>query len=148
MSNLRGAKSTRTAATRTAATHRASLVAAAVLLAVLAVGCSDGERVAVTAGAPPAGAAPAAPAASSFQGSVTSVDTDAGSLVVAVKIVWTPKIEARAEDRRVVVDGATGWQPATLGLANLHAGDEVQVDADPGWGDTWRAVRVRLFDIE
>jgi hypothetical protein len=122
------------------------LVLAAALSAVLA-GCggTDDLRVSAALAPPPAAASPAP--ASKFQGSVTSVDADGRTFVVAVQIVWTPVMEATAHDRRVLVDAGTRWDAGPLSLTDLRPGEEVQVEADPA-GDDWRASRVQLFDVD
>lgn len=125
----------------------ATFVVASALAGILTA-CGAGEQVAVTGAAPrPAPAGPPA-AESTFQGSVASVDVEASTMVVAVQIVWKPVIEARAEERRVIVDRGTAWGSAALHLSDLHVGEPVQVDADPVPGGAWRAVRVQLFDLD
>jgi hypothetical protein len=119
---------------------------AAAAVAGLLTACSGGERLAVTGAVPPPAAPPAA--ASTFQGAVASVDAGAGTMVVAVQIVWRPTVEARSEDRRVIVDGTTAWGSTPLRLGDLHVGEQVQVDANPTPDGAWRAVRVQLFDID
>jgi len=114
-------------------------------LAGLLTACSTGEQVAVTGSVPPP---PAVAAASTFQGSVASVDAGAGTMVVAVEIVWKPVIQARSEERRVIVDGGTAWGETPLRLGDLHVGEQIQVDANPAPDGAWRAVRVQLFDVD
>lgn len=119
---------------------------AAVLLSTALVACGRIEQVEV---ATPAAAAFPRPAASStFQGAVRAVDAQAGALVVAVEIVWAPVIEARAQERQVVVDSRTRWDPGPGGLSRLRVGDEVQVDAEDALDGTWRAVRITLVDLD
>lgn len=130
----------------------ARLLVAGALLSGFLFACGAGPPVEVAvSGLPPAPAAPPEPPtsepATSFQGSVASVDAGAGALVVDVQIVWTPQVKAGAHQRRVVVDRATHWDRG-LALAGLHPGDEVQVDAAEAVDGNWPALRVRLFDIE
>ena len=117
------------------------------LLSSFAVGCGRGQPVEAGAGGlPPPVAAPPAPT-SSFQGAVAAYDRDAGDLVVAVQIVWTPVLKADRHDRRVVVDAHTRWEPAS-GQGDLAIGDEVQVEGEGPVDGRWRAVRVQLLDID
>jgi hypothetical protein len=127
------------------------IVVVAALAAALA-GCSPmgDQAVSASAGAvpPPAAAAAPEPApASKFQGSVSSVDADGSAFVVSVRIVWTPVLEGRAHDRRVLVDGGTRWEPGSLRLNDVRVGEEIQVEADPA-GDAWRASKIQLFDVD
>jgi hypothetical protein len=92
-----------------------------------------------------AAALPRLVATSTFQGSVTAIDSEAGLIVVAVRIVWAPVMEARPHERRVSVDTATRWEPE---VSQLLVGDEVQVEAEDATDGTWRATRVQLFDID
>ena len=125
------------------------LLAAVGLLASLLVSCSRADSVEVRASAPPpaTAASPAGPGAS-FQGAVTEIDLEREELGVAVRIEWTPVLKAVREDRRVAVGPETRWEPAGAGLAMLHAGDEVQVEAVSRPDGTWRARQVQLFDID
>jgi hypothetical protein len=123
------------------------VVAGAVLSGfLLACGASQPVEVAVS-GLPPAPAAPPTQPATTFQGSVASVDAGAGALVVNVSIVWTPALKAGGGERRVVVDGATRWDRG-LTVADLRPGDEVQIDAGEPVDGSWPALRVQLFDID
>lgn len=125
------------------------LLAAVGLLAALLVSCSRVDTVEVSAAAPPKPPVTAADRpGSTFQGSVASIDLDAGELVVAVQIVWAPVLEADRHDRRVVVSPSTQWEPGPSGLASLHLGDEVQVEAVGGPDGAWLASKVSLFDID
>ena len=122
------------------------LVATALLSAtLLACGRAAPVEVAVS-GLPPA-PPPVAEPATVFQGSIASVDAGAGVLVVDVTIVWTPVITAGGHERRVVVGAGTRWDGG-LTVADLRAGDEVQVDAGDPVDGTWPALRVQLFDID
>ncbi len=123
------------------------------LLALLLVGCARADSIEVSASAPPSvppavpAPAPAEPDAT-FQGAVIVVDLDTNEVGVAVQIEWQPVLRAVREDRRVAVSADTRWAPAGTGLAMLHAGDEVQVDAVRGPDGTWQAQQVQLFDID
>ena len=97
-------------------------------------------------GLPPA-PPPMSEPATTFQGSVTSVDAGAGVLVVDVTIVWTPVLKAEQEQRRVVVTPGTRWDRG-LTLAGVRLGDEVQVDAGEPVDGGWPALRVQVFDID
>jgi hypothetical protein len=127
-------------------TTRRLLVAGLLSAFLVSCGRAAPQQVAVS-GLPPAVPGPAAPT-SSFQGHVASVDAEAGAVVVAVKIVWTPVVRAAAEDRRVLVDAATRWEPAVVGVGGLHVGEEVQVEATDRADGSWQAVKVLLFDID
>ncbi len=118
------------------------------LLSAFLFSCGRAEpvEVAVSGGLPPA-PPPVTEPATTFQGSVASVDTDDGVLLVDVTIVWTPVITAGGHERRVLVDAGTRWERG-LRLAGLRVGDEVQVDAADEVDDGWPALRVRLFDID
>ncbi len=121
------------------------------LLAALLAACSGASQLELSAGGgnPPAKASePEGAAASSFQGAVAAVDPGVGTLVVDVQIVWTPVLEARRHERRVTAGPQTRWDPGVQGLGRLVVGDEVQVDASEGVDGIWRAVRVRLLDID
>lgn len=117
------------------------------LLSALLVSCGRAGPVEVAVNGLPPAPPPASAPATSFQGSVASVDAGAGVLTVAVQIVWTPVIKADAHERRVLVSGATRWERG-LSLAGLRAGDEVQVDAADAVDGGWPALRVRLLDID
>ena len=120
-----------------------------VVLAALAGGCGGLGQVQVSASAPVAPfTRPADGPTTSFQGAVTSLDGEAGMMVVAVQIVWAPVLRAEAHERRVLVDRATGWDPAREGLSQVFIGDEVQVDALDVADGPWRALRIRLLDID
>lgn len=120
-----------------------------VLLPALLAACGGRPDVQVkAAAAPPAGAvAPASPL-SSFQGTVASVDAAAREFVVAVQIVWAPVLKSDRHDRRVLVEDDTRWEPPPGGIALLHAGDEVQVQAEELADGRWRAHQVQLFDVD
>lgn len=123
------------------------LVAAALLSATL-LACGRAAPVELTAtGLPPATPPPTSEPATRFQGSVVSVDSGAGVLVVDVSIVWTPVLKAEQEQRRVVVTPGTRWDRG-LTLAGVRLGDEVQVDAADPVDGTWSALRVQVFDID
>jgi hypothetical protein len=133
--------------------RRARRFGAAVLLAGLAVGCGRVEQVEVRVSAPPTVESPPVPASTlgpttSFQGAVTALDGAAGEMVVAVQIVWTPILKAESHARRVLLDASTRWEPALGGLSQVIIGDEVQVDALDVADGPWRALRVRLLDID
>ncbi len=134
--------------------RRARRFGAVVLLAGLAVGCGRVEQVEVRASAPPTSVEPPPVPAStlgpttSFQGAVTALDGAAGEMVVAVQIVWTPILKAESHARRVLLDASTRWEPALDGLSQVIIGDEVQVDALDVADGPWRALRVRLLDID
>ena len=120
------------------------------LLATLLVGCSRGDGVEVSAGGippVPSTTAPAVPG-EKFQGSVASVDVNREEFVVAVEIVWTPVLKATQEDRPVTVDAQTRWATGAGGLAELRAGEAVQVEAVSLPDGTWRARQVQLFDVD
>ena len=121
------------------------LVAGLLSATLLSCGRAAPVEVAVS-GLPPA-PPPVSGPATTFQGSVASVDAGAGVLVVDVKIVWTPVLKAEQEQRRVVVGAGTRWDRG-LTVAGLRAGDEVQVDAADPVDGSWPALRVRLFDID
>lgn len=125
------------------------LLAAVGLLAALLVGCSRTGTVEVSAAAPPT-VPVTAPSGDveTFQGSVASLDTANGMLVVAVQIVWTPVLKADPHERRVAIGPQTRWEPLGNGMAALRVGDEVQVEATSGPDGTWRARKVSLFDID
>lgn len=135
-----------------ASCRRASrlLAGTAVLAAALLVGCGRDAPVEVSASAaPPMPVAGPAEPTTSFQGAVAALDTAAGSLVVDVRIIWTPVIKAgEGEDRVVLVDHGTRWDPAPLGLGDLRVGEEVQVDAVDRADGTWQAVQIQLLDID
>ncbi|MGI8807655.1 MAG: DUF5666 domain-containing protein [Acidimicrobiales bacterium] len=116
------------------------------LLSAALVACGQGGQVEVTA--PAAAATPQPAAMSTFQGPVAAVDPIAGTLVVAVAMVWAPVMEARAHERRVFVDRRTQWEPGPGDLSRLLVGDEVQVEAEDVLDGTWRAVKVLLLDID
>jgi hypothetical protein len=78
---------------------------------------------------------------------VAAFDRDAGHLLVAVQMVWTPVMKADRHDRQVVVDPQTRWDPGSGGR-ELAIGDEVQVEAEDPVDGRWRAVRVQLLDID
>ena len=125
--------------------RRVEPLLAVALLSVLLAGCgSRVEQVEVTA--PKHVAAPRPAATSTFQGAVAAVDQAAATMVVAVRIVWAPVLEARAHERPVFVDPLTSWDPGTGSIARVGVGDEVQVDAEDALDGTWRAVRVLLID--
>lgn len=125
------------------------LAVAGLLLAVL-VSCGRAQPVEVTAnGLPPAVPPPAATVpTTSFQGQVASVDTDAGVVTVAVKIVWTPVLKAEPHERKVLIDGQTRWDPVPRPLTALRVGEELQVEAVEAVEGIWPAVRVQLLDID
>jgi len=132
--------------------RRGRIFGVAVLLAGLVAGCGRVEQVEVSATAPPTSAAPttrpAAGPTTSFQGAVASLDGEAGGMVVAVRIIWAPVLRSETHERRVLVDGSTRWDPASGGLSRVLIGDEVQVDALDVADGPWRALRVRLLDID
>ena len=132
--------------------RRVRHVGVTVLLAGLAGGCGRVEQVEVSASAPPTSVAPptlpALGPTTSFQGAVTALDGEAGEMVVAVQIVWAPVLKAEVHERRVLVDGSTRWDPSVGGLAEVFIGDEVQVDALDIADGPWRALKVRLLDID
>jgi hypothetical protein len=117
-----------------------------VLLSAGLVACGQGEPVEVSA--PAAGGAPQPVATATFQGQVAAVDPQAGTLVVAVQIVWAPVMEARPHERRVFVDAETEWEPSSGDISQLHVGGEVQVEGEDGLDGTWRAAKVLLLDID
>ena len=117
------------------------------LLSALLFSCGTAEPVEVAVSGLPPAPPPASEPATTFQGSVASLDAGAGVLLVDVTIVWTPVITAGGHQRRVLVDAGTRWERG-LTLAGLRAGDEVQVDAADEVDDGWPALRVRLFDID
>lgn len=117
------------------------------LLSAFLFSCGRAEPVEVAVSGLPPAPPPVSEPATVFQGSVASVDAGAGVLVVDVTIVWTPVITAGGHERRVLVDAGTRWERG-LSLADLRAGDEVQVDAADEEDDGWPALRVRLFDID
>lgn len=119
---------------------------AAVLASTALVACGRVEQVEVTT--PAATASPRPAATSTFQGAVSAVDAQAGALVVAVEIVWAPVIEARAQERQVMVVSRTRWDPGPGDLSRLRVGDEVQVDAEDALDGTWRAVRIIVVDLD
>ena len=122
------------------------LLVAGLLAATLAAcGRPEPLQTVGVANVPPPG--PPAPT-TSFQGAVASVDIEAGAVVVAVQIVWTPVLKAHRHDRRVVVDAGTTWDPGSLGLAGLQVGEEVQVEALDEVDGSWPALRVRRFDVD
>jgi len=117
-----------------------------VLLSAGLVACGQVEQVDVTASA--AAATPQVVAVATFQGSVAAVDPEAGTMVVAVEIVWAPVMEARAHERRVFVDRATQWEPGPGDISRLLVGDEVQVEGEDALDGTWRAGKVLLLDLD
>lgn len=117
------------------------------LLSAFLFSCGRAEPVEVAISGLPPAPPPVSEPATTFQGSVASVDAGAGVLVVDVTIVWTPVITAGGHERRVLVDAGTRWERG-LTLAALRAGDEVQVDAADPVDGSWPALRVRLFDID
>lgn len=126
------------------------LLAAVGLLAILLVACSGPGNLEVSAAAPPK-PPPVTTAelpGSTFQGPVASIDPATGELIVAVHIVWAPVLRAERHDRRVIVTSGTRWEPDPSGLAALHVGDEVQVEAVGGSDGTWLATKISLFDID
>ena len=133
---------------RTRCRRRSStrLLVATALLSATVLACGRAPVEVAVSGLPPA-PPPASEPATSFQGSVASVDAGAGLLVVDVKIVWTPVLKAEQEQRRVLVGAGTRWDHG-VALAGLRAGDEVQVDAGDPLDGSWPALRVRLFDID
>ena len=133
--------------TRCRRSPRRLLVATALLSATL-LACSRAEEIQVGAsGLPPAVPAASEPA-TRFQGSVASIDVAAGRVVVDVQIVWTPVLKAERHERRVRIDAGTRWEPASVGLAGLRVGEEVQVEAAEAVDGIWPALRVQLFDID
>jgi len=126
-------------------------LAVAVLLVGLVAGCGRVEQLEVSATAPPTSAAPttqpAAGPTTSFQGAVVSLDGEAGEMVVAVRIIWAPVLRTGAYERVVHVDGSTRWDPVLAGLSEVLIGDEVQVDALDVADGPWRALKVRLLDV-
>lgn len=132
---------------RTRCRRSPSRLLVAGLLSAFLFSCGRAEPVEVTASGLPPAPPPASEPATTFQGSVASVDAGAGVLVVDVKIVWTPVLKAEQEQRRVVVTSGTRWDQG-LTLAGVRAGDEVQVDAADPVGESWPALRVQVFDIE
>ena len=133
--------------TRCRRSHRRLLVATALLTATL-LACGRPAPVEVAVAGLPPKAPPASDLTTKFQGSVTSVDAGAGALVMAVRIVWTPVLKAEPHERRVVVDPGTGWEPASVGLADVRVGEEIQVEAVETPAGSWQALRVQLFDID
>ena len=125
--------------------RRGERLVVAVLLSAGLVACGQGGQVQVTAPAAAGGPEPVATA--TFQGSVAAVDPPAGTLVVAVRMVWAPVMEARAHERRVFVDGETQWEPGPADVSRLLVGDEVQVEGEEAPDGTWRAVKLLLLDI-
>lgn len=123
------------------------LLVAGALLAATLLACGRPAPVEVAVSGLPPAPPPASEPATTFQGSVVSVDAGAGVLVVDVTIVWTPVLKAEREERRVLVGAGTRWERG-LTLAGLRAGDEVQVDAADAVDGSWPALRVRLFDID
>ena len=126
--------------------HRGQRLVPAVLVSALLVACGQTKQVEVTA--PAAAALPRPVHTSTFQGAVAEVDRQAGALVVDVRIVWAPVLEARAHERRVVVDAGTRWDPPSGGLSQLLVGQEVQVDGEDAGDGAWRAAQVSLLDID
>ncbi len=99
----------------------------------LLVACGPAGDTQVRAAGP--GPPPAVPGpVSVFQGQIASVDVDAAEIVVSVRIVWAPVLEAIAEERLVVVGPRTRWQPAEGRLDMLQVGEEVQVKAEGARG--------------
>lgn len=125
------------------ARYRRILVAGLLAAALSACGRPAPEQVA--AGGVPGALPPSPVATTSFQGAVASVDAARGIVVVAVKIVWTPVLRAESHDRRVLVDAQTRWDPAP---AELHIGDEIQVEAVDSVEGVWPALKVQLLDID
>src|SRR5687767_2406644 len=105
----------------------ARLLAAGALLSATLLACGRAAPVEVAVSGLPPAPPPVTEPATTFQGSVVSVDAGAGVLVVGVTIVWTPAIAAGGHERRVLVGAGTRWERG-LSLAGLRAGDEVQVD--------------------
>jgi hypothetical protein len=125
----------------------ARLVVAAGVLSALLLSCGQSPPVEVAVSGLPPAPPPVSEPATTFQGSVASVDAGAGVLLVDVTIVWTPVLKAEQEQRRVVVTPGTRWDRG-LTLAGVRLGDEVQVDAGDPVGDGWPALRVQIFDID
>ena len=126
-----------------------NVLLAAGLLAALLVSCSRAGTVEVSAaGSPSAPVTALEGDVSTFQGEVTSIDVVSGEVVVAVQIVWTPVLKADPHERRVVVGSGTRWEPIGNGLASLHVGDPIQVDAARSPDGRWRARTVQLFDLD
>jgi hypothetical protein len=125
----------------------ARLVVAAGVFSALLLSCGQSPPVEVAVSGLPPAPPPMSEPATTFQGSVASVDAGAGVLVVDVTIVWTPVLKAEQEQRRVVVGASTRWD-RRLSLAGVRLGDEVQVDAADPVDGTWPALRVQVFDID
>ena len=125
----------------------ARLVVAAGVLSALLLSCGQSPPVEVAVSGLPPAPPPVSEPATTFQGSVASVDAGAGVLLVDVTIVWTPVLKAEQEQRRVILGARTRWERG-LTLAGLRAGDEVQVDAADPVDGTWPALRVQVFDID
>lgn len=127
--------------------RRAGRLVAVGLLSALLAGCG-GTVEQVEAGAPEQVVAPRPAVRSTFQGAVTAVDFEAGTMVVGVEIIWAPVLEPRSHDRQVVVDALTQWEPAPGGISQVQAGEEVQVEAEDTLDGTWRATRILLLDVD
>lgn len=115
--------------------------------AALLAACGQVADVQVRA-APPVPPPAAAGPADVFQGEISSVDVAAGEFVLSVRILWAPVLEARAEDRRVVVGPGTRWLPSDASLAALQVGEDVQVKAHAGDDGSWSAVEVQRVDLD
>lgn len=126
--------------------RRGERLVVAVLLSAGLVACGRAEQLEVTA--PASAAAPRVVAGATFQGSVAAVDPQSGTMVVAVRMVWAPVMEARAHERRVFVEPQTQWDPGSGALGRLLVGDEVQVEGEDAFDGTWRAVKVLLLDVD
>ena len=125
------------------------MIAGTVLLSGLLIGCGRGSQELAVAGLPPVPAVPAPPTpTTSVQGAVASVDARTGTMVVDVSIVWTPVIQRGGDQRRVLIDARTRWEPAPAALDDLVVGDEVQVEAVDAVEGVWPAVKLQLLDIE
>lgn len=114
------------------------------LLSVLLAGCGGIGEQELRATA--AGGAPRRAATSTFQGAVTTVDFEEGTMSVAVRMVWAPVLEATSEQRTVAVDALTRWEPAPGGISQVRPGEEIQVEAEDVLDGTWRATRILLID--
>lgn len=124
------------------------VLAGTVLLAGLLVGCGQSPPLAVSAAAPPVPVPASLEPTTSFQGAVAAIDAHAGTMTVAVQIVWTPVLQAGAHERRVLVDAGTRWDPAPAGLTSLLVGEEVQVEALDAVEGVWPALKIQLLDID
>jgi hypothetical protein len=124
------------------------LLLAVGVLAALLVSCSRANSVEVRSAAPPAPVTAPPGDIEAFQGSVASIDMATAELQVAVQIVWAPVLRAERSQRLVVAGPQTRWEPLGNGIAGLHVGDEVQVEATSGADGRWHAVTISLFDID